>query len=98
DAYGAGPIVGLTTASGDPAGSAAAWLRDFQTAGAPHVEIPIIRRREEANDLRVAARIREARGIFLGGGDQIKLIATLGGTAVGTAIREACMQGTPVCG
>ena len=98
DARAGGPIVGLTTASGDPAGAAEAWRRDFATAGATNVHIPIVQHRDEANDLRLAKRIREARGIFLGGGDQIKLIATLGGTAVGTAIRDACMGGAAVCG
>ena len=98
EARAGGPIVGLTTASGDPSGSAAAWRRDFSTAGVDDVEIPIVERREQAGDARVAAKLREARGIFLGGGDQIKLIATLGGTAVGAAIRDACMGGTPVCG
>lgn len=96
--HGDGPIIGLTTASGDPSGSAAAWLGDFASAGASNVDIPVVERREQANDAELAARIREARGIFLGGGDQVKLIATIGGTAVGTAIRDACMRGTPVCG
>ncbi|MFL5578370.1 MAG: cyanophycinase [Gemmatimonadaceae bacterium] len=93
-----GLVVGLTTASGDPRGSANAWRRDFAVAGATNVVMPVVARREEARDPRLAALVREARGIFLGGGDQIKLIATLGGTAVGDAIRDAFLDGATVCG
>jgi cyanophycinase len=98
DARRGGRIVGLTTASGDPVASAVAWQKDFAAAGAMNVEIPIVERRDQADDPRTAALVGEARGIFLGGGDQIKLIATLGGTAVGHAIRDAHMGGATVCG
>jgi cyanophycinase len=33
--------------------------------------------------------IRSADGIFLGGGDQVHLVATLGGSRVERALREA---------
>ena len=93
-----GRIVGLTTASGDPVSSAAMWRADFAAAGATRVEIPIVGARDQAYDERIARRLREADGIFLGGGDQVHLIATLGGTPVGEAIQEAFCHGTPVCG
>jgi cyanophycinase len=93
-----GAIVGITAASGDPAGSARAWKRDFDTAGATRVEIPVIERREQACNAALARRVREARGVFLGGGDQVKLVATLSGTPVGEAIREAFFAGATVCG
>lgn len=91
-------IVGLTTASSDPRESARTWLADFQAAGATHVEIPIVDRREVAQDPVVAEMIRSASGIFLGGGDQVHLVATLGGSAVERAIREAYAAGAVVCG
>ena len=93
-----GLIVGLTTASGDPVSSAAMWRADFDTAGATNVELPIVASRDHAYDSRIAARIREADGIFLGGGDQVHLIATLSGTPVGEAIQESFCRGTTVCG
>jgi cyanophycinase len=92
------PILGLTTASGRPERAAAHWRRDFAAAGATNVEFPIVRTREQANDADTAALVRAASGIFLGGGDQVHLIATLSGTAVGEAMREAYMQGAIVCG
>jgi cyanophycinase len=91
-------IVGLTTASSDPAGSARAWLADFEAAGATNVEIPIVRRREDANDAGIARAVREADAIFLGGGDQVHLVAAVGGTPVGEAIYESFCRGATVCG
>jgi cyanophycinase len=92
------PIVGLTTASSNPAGAAALWRRDFTAAGARNVEIPIVATRDQANDASLAERVRGAAGVFLGGGDQVHLIATLSGTLVGEAIRESFRRGAVVCG
>jgi cyanophycinase len=94
----AGRIIGLTTASADPERSALLWLDDFRVAGAQSVEIPIVRTRADADDKALADRLRKAEGIFLGGGDQVKLVAMLSGTRVGCAIREAWMAGSTVCG
>lgn len=91
-------IIGLTTASSDPTRSARAWLADLHAAGATNVEIPIVRRREDACDARIARTVREADAIFLGGGDQVHLVATIGGTPVGDAVYDAFCRGVPVCG
>lgn len=91
-------IVGFTTASADSIGSAVAWKDAFATAGATNVEFPIIDRRDRAQDERIAQMVRDAQGIFLGGGDQVHLVATLGGSRVGRAIKEAHARGAIVCG
>lgn len=93
-----GRIVGFTTASSDPMGSAIAWRNDLQVAGASNVEIPIVDRRDLAQDRRIAGLVSEASGIFLGGGDQVHLVATIGGSRVGNAIRDAYRRGAVVCG
>lgn len=93
-----GRIVALTSASGNPAASARAWQRDFLAAGCHNVEIPIVATRAQACDARVAGAVRSADGIFLGGGDQVKLISILGGTLTGEAIREAHARGVVVAG
>jgi cyanophycinase len=93
-----GKIVGITTASQDPANSAREWLKSFEEAGATHVEIPIVDRRDRAQDRRIARMVEEADGIFLGGGDQVHLVATLGGSRLDRAIREAYAAGATVCG
>jgi cyanophycinase len=93
-----GSIVGLTTASTDVAGMAAHWLQCFSVAGMEQTHIPIIETREQASDHTVVAMIDQARGIFLGGGDQIKLVSVLSGAPVGDAIRRAFMRGAIICG
>jgi cyanophycinase len=93
-----GRIVGLTTASRDPRESARTWLADFKTAGVSNVEIPIVDRRNLAQDRRVAEMVSSASGIFLGGGDQVHLVATLGGSRVEKAIRQAYAAGAVICG
>ncbi|HEY2896610.1 MAG TPA: cyanophycinase [Gemmatimonadaceae bacterium] len=92
------PIVLITTASTDPAKAAVAWKRDLESAGATNVEAPIIDRRERAQDPACAELVRTARGIFLGGGDQLKLVSTLGGSRTWRAVREAFGNGAIVCG
>jgi cyanophycinase len=93
-----GKIVGLTTASSDPVASAIAWERDLAIAGARSVEVPIVDRRARAQDERTARMVAEANGIFLGGGDQVHLVATLAGSHVGAAIHRAYERGAVVCG
>ncbi|MEJ7811696.1 MAG: cyanophycinase [Gemmatimonadaceae bacterium] len=98
DAAAGGKIVGLTTASADPVGSARHWKKDLAIAGARTVEFPIVDRRARAQDERVASTILDAPGIFLGGGDQVHLVATIRGSRVGDAIGEAYRRGAVVCG
>ena len=93
-----GRIVGFTTASSDPMGSALAWRNDLHVAGATNVEIPIVGNRNAAQDKAIAKLVEEAQGIFLGGGDQVHLVATIGGSRVGSAIRDAYRRGAVVCG
>jgi cyanophycinase len=93
-----GPIVGITSASRDVKGSAAHWRADLKTAGAGEFVIPIIETREDACKPEIAKMVSESRGIFLGGGDQVKLITTLSGTAVGNAIWDNYVSGGIVCG
>ncbi|HEU0016411.1 MAG TPA: cyanophycinase [Longimicrobium sp.] len=93
-----GRIVGITTASADPANSAREWLKVFTEGGCPDVKIPVIDRRDRAQDARIAQMVREADGIFLGGGDQVHLVATIAGSRVARAIREAHAAGAVVCG
>ena len=93
-----GPIVGITSASRDVHGSANHWRRDFKTANAGDAVFPIIATREDAQNRSTAKMISRARGIFLGGGDQVKLITTLSGTPVGDAIWDNYVSGGIVCG
>lgn len=92
------PIVGLTTASSQVGISRDMWLADLRQAGATNIEIPMVETRDQASDPSIVELARNARGIFLGGGDQVKLVSVLGGTPLGEAIRDAYIDGAVVCG
>ena len=74
------------------------WLADLRTAGATHVTIPLVEGREQASSREIVDLVRGARGIFLGGGDQVKLVSCLSGTPLEEAIREAYLDGAIICG
>jgi cyanophycinase len=92
------PLVGLTTASSQASMAGEMWLADLKQAGATNVSIPLVETRDHACDQRIAEQIRNARGVFLGGGDQVKLVSALSGTPVEEAIRDAYMDGAIICG
>lgn len=94
----AGPVVGLTTASGNVEASARRWRRHLHIAGLEQVKIPVVATREHASDPRVVKMIEEASGVFLGGGNQIKLVSVLSGTPVGDAIWAHYARGGVVGG
>lgn len=98
NAFTGGRVVGLTVASATPGESASFWRATFRRAGASRVEIPEFDRRSPAVDEAVASMLREADGIFLGGGDQVMLVTTLSGTRSAQAIKERYREGGVVCG
>jgi cyanophycinase len=54
--------------------------------------------RDEANDERLARTLDDVTGVYLTGGNQLRLSSVVGGTAVGTAILEAHERGAVVAG
>ncbi len=98
DAKEGAPIVGLTTASSQVPVAREMWLADLGQAGATNLEIPIVETRDQACDPIIVEKFRNARGIFLGGGDQVKLVSCLGGTPLEEAIRDAYIDGAVICG
>jgi cyanophycinase len=97
-ARGGGSIVGLTTASAEPVESAQHWRATFRAAGAFHVEIPTFDQAGDATDRRIARMIADADGVFLGGGDQVKLVTMLGGSDTARALHAMYRAGGVVCG
>jgi cyanophycinase len=93
-----GPIVGITEASADPEGSATLWIRDFASVGVAEVSFPRVLRAGSRSDREAAARIADAGAVFLGGGDQVKLVATLSGGHTCAAMKDLFARGGVVCG
>jgi cyanophycinase len=54
--------------------------------------------REEANDASVTAPLEEATGVFLTGGNQLRLASVVGGTKLGAALLAAHDRGAMVAG
>ncbi|MFN2637488.1 MAG: cyanophycinase [Gemmatimonadaceae bacterium] len=91
-------IVGITTASNEVGASRDRWLTDLKQAGASTCAIPLVESRDQASDPEIVAAVRDAKGIFLGGGDQVKLVSALSGTPLEAAIRDAYIEGAIICG
>jgi cyanophycinase len=93
-----GPIVGITEASSDPVNSARLWRADFAAVGVTDVSFPRVIRSDRRSDREAAARIDEAGGVFLGGGNQVQLVSTLSGTQTCRAMKDLYARGGVVCG
>lgn len=91
-------IVGLTTASTQVRVAREMWLTDLSQAGATNLSIPIVETRDQACDPDIVAQVQGAKGVFLGGGDQVKLVSCLSGTPLEEAIRDAYLDGAIICG
>jgi cyanophycinase len=92
------PIVGFTTASSQVSVAREMWLADLAQAGATNTSIPMVDAREHASDPDILSEVRKAKGIFFGGGDQVKLVSCLSGTPLEEAIRDAYLDGAIICG
>jgi cyanophycinase len=91
-------IIGFTTASSQVSVAREMWLADLSQAGVTNASIPIVDAREHASDPRIIDEVRKAKGVFLGGGDQVKLVSCLSGTPLEEAIRDAYLDGAIICG
>ncbi len=70
----------------------------FRRLGAADVVPVRPESRDEANDPELVARLTSATGIFMTGGNQLKLSAIISGTALGDAIVDAHRRGVVVAG
>ena len=93
-----GGIVGLTTASAEPEAAARALAADFRRVGARHARFPLFTQPCDERDREIGSMIGDARAVFLGGGDQVKLVATVGGSLTLAAIKDLYTRGGVVCG
>jgi cyanophycinase len=74
------------------------YNRIFSNLGAGKVEFLPISRRSDCDNPEFSQMLDNATGIFLTGGNQIRLSAILGGTLVVTKIRRRNAAGVPVAG
>ncbi|MGH2662813.1 MAG: cyanophycinase [Actinomycetota bacterium] len=70
----------------------------FTGLGAARVEGIRPMTREEASDPAVTARVQEATGVFLTGGNQVRLVSVVGGTRLEDALVSAHDRGVVIAG
>ena len=75
-------IVIIPTASEEPDEAAQDYLDAFTSLGVEHLEVLSIQSRAQANSPEALDVINRADGVLFTGGDQLRLTALLGGTAV----------------
>ncbi len=91
-------IVLLTAASIDPQAAGNAYRKAFTALGVENLNIVDARNPQQANDLEAAARILAADGIFITGGDQRRLMASIGSSAIAESTLEAFENGACIAG
>lgn len=70
----------------------------FKRLGAKNCSSIAISSREDCNNPEFAARCEQATGIFITGGNQLRLSTILGGTIVARTLRAINARGVPVAG
>lgn len=91
-------IVVISTASSLSAEITSVYLRAFDELGAGQVVGIRPETRIEADLPALAVAVEAATGVFMTGGNQMKLSTALGGTRLGAAIRAAHESGVVVAG
>ncbi len=91
-------IAVISTASALGPETGERYAKVFTDLGAADVRTIHAVTRPSANDETATAAVRAARGIFLTGGNQLRLSATIGGTRLAEAITERFHAGATVAG
>ncbi len=76
----------------------ALYRRLFREIGAGRVDVVALERRADCGDPEVEARLSAATGVFMTGGNQLRLSTNLGGTAVASVLRRRNAEGLHVAG
>ncbi|MFZ5480595.1 MAG: cyanophycinase [Myxococcota bacterium] len=91
-------IAVIPTASTVPEHLAELYARVFQELGAPHPMVLQVHERKDASDPHVLEQLESATLVFFTGGDQLRLVARLGGTPLVQLVRRMNARGVPVAG
>lgn len=78
--------------------SGARYHKIFSQLGAGDIDVMALEKRTECEAPEITERLDMATGVFLTGGNQLRLTTTLGGTAVAQALRSGNARGLHVAG
>ncbi len=90
-------LVLVTIASAVPEATAAEYTAVFQTLGVRDITVFDLEERSAAADSHLDA-VHQATGIYLSGGNQLRLTTLVNGTAVGEALHAAHRRGVVFLG
>jgi cyanophycinase len=91
-------IAVIPAASGYPVEMEWRYCEVFTRLGAGMTDCLHICDRQLAEDAELIARLKQATGIFLTGGDQLKLMSLIGGTRLAATIQTCFARGVHVAG
>jgi cyanophycinase len=91
-------IIVVTAASADGEQAGETYRRVFEEIGAQSVDVLNLTSRSQAQRPEEASYLDRATGVFMTGGDQLRITAMLGGTPVYRAIQEKYEAGVVICG
>ena len=88
----------VATASSRPRKTLDAYKSAFGELGAGDIRLCHPEQRSDAQDPDLIASLRRATGVYFTGGDQLKLVSTLGGTGFATELHERYQAGLHIGG
>ena len=91
-------ILVVATASARPEKLLADYESAFRELGASDINLCYQDQRADAQDPAVIALLRRATGVYFTGGDQLKLVTTLGGTGFASALHDCYRSGLHIGG
>jgi cyanophycinase len=91
-------VVVIPAATRFPGRLSRKYVRAFRALGATDVQVLPVHRRSDADRCRLAQAAEDANLIWFSGGDQVRLVRLLGGSAVLDAVRRAHERGATVAG
>jgi cyanophycinase len=91
-------IAVIPTASESPEERGAQYCTLFSSLGAEQVDCIHLRNRHDANSFDTARRLDNVTGVFMTGGDQVKLVSLIGGTLLARKLLTRFWNGVTVAG
>ncbi len=91
-------IVVISTASSLGAEAGERYRQVFTELGVRHIRLLHAVTRQQANEETSVLAVADATGVFLTGGNQLRLSSTIGGTSLAEAVLERFRQGAVIAG
>jgi cyanophycinase len=88
----------ITTATEKPQEVGENYKKVFTNLGVNNIQILDINTRDNANSLKTCEKIKKSKGIFMTGGDQLRITSILGGTAAYEELKQVYYRGGVIMG